>query len=62
MTRHPCKFVHFHTCFCGARLRPDASVIYGGRPLPRAEKGLGQQKVSTTIEVYGIQPKVYGHY
>jgi len=61
ITKYPGKFGHICTRVCGARLRPDAWVIYGGRRLPRAEKGLSQQKVSTTTEVYGVQPKVYGH-
>ena len=61
ITKYPGKFGHICTRVCGARLRPDASVIYGACRLPRAEKGLSQQKVSTSTEVYGVQPKVYGH-
>ena len=61
ITKYPGKFGHICTRVCGARLRPDASVIYGACRLPQAEKGLSQQKVSTSTEVYGVQPKVYGH-
>ena len=61
ITKYTSNFGHICTRVCGARLRPDTSVIYGGRRLPRAEKGLSQQKVSTSTEVYGVQPKVYGH-
>ena len=64
ITKYPGKFGHICTRVCGARLRHDsndASVIYGACRLPRAEKGLSQQKVSTSTEVYGVQPKVYGH-
>ena len=61
ITKYPGEFGHICTRVCGARLRPDAPVIYGACRLPRAEKGLSQQKVSTSTEVYGVQPKVYGH-
>ena len=42
ITKYPGKFGHICTRVCGARLRPDAPVIYGGRRLPHAEKGLSQ--------------------